>query len=68
MLDNITFQQKHVAYFQYDGCPAHFALIVKTWLDAHYPQRWIGRNVSVAWTPRSTNLTCLKDSRCFEEN
>lgn len=45
--------------FQQDGAPAHHALLVRTYLDLVFPNRWIGRNGPVAWPPRSPDLTPL---------
>ncbi|KAJ1531324.1 hypothetical protein ONE63_000008 [Megalurothrips usitatus] len=44
-------------WFQQDGCPAHWALAVRAYLDARFPGRWIGRRGPVAWPPRSPDLT-----------
>ena len=26
-----------------DGAPPHFAIVVREWLHAHFPGRWMGR-------------------------
>lgn len=44
-------------WFQHDGCPAHFGRDVRAYLDAAYPDRWIGRGGPVAWPARSPDLT-----------
>lgn len=59
ILSNIPLQYRRDAYYQLNGCPAHFALIIRTWLDAYYPYRSFSRNCPVAWPPRSPDLTCL---------
>jgi hypothetical protein len=41
----------------HDGAPAHSSRDVMRYLDSHYPRRWIGRNGSVVWPPRSPDLT-----------
>ncbi|CAK1592238.1 unnamed protein product [Parnassius mnemosyne] len=43
---------------QLDGAPAHFALLVRNHLNAHYSS-WIGRGGTIAWPPRSPDLTPL---------
>ena len=47
--DNLIFMQ--------DGAPAHYAAVVREWLDEHFPGRWIGRRGPHAWPPRSPDLT-----------
>lgn len=43
---------------QLDGAPAHFAVIVRNYLNNTYPT-WIGRGGTIAWPPRSPDLTPL---------
>lgn len=45
--------------FQQDGAPAHFARLVRTYLDIVFPNRWIGRNGPILWPPRSPDMTPL---------
>src|SRR5207253_8482615 len=45
--------------FQQDGAPPHWGLIVRATLDAHFPDRWIGRDGPIAWPPRSPDITPL---------
>ncbi|CAH2109244.1 unnamed protein product [Euphydryas editha] len=44
---------------QHDGCPAHYARSVREYLDATFPQRWIGRLGYFLWPPRSPDLNPL---------
>lgn len=46
-------------YFQQDGAPAHYARLVREYLDLVFPNRWIGRLGPIAWPPRSPDLTPL---------
>lgn len=46
-------------YYQQDGAPAHYALLVRTYLDLVFPNRWIGRLGPIPWPPRSPDLTPL---------
>uniref|UniRef100_A0A914Z2X2 Transposase n=1 Tax=Panagrolaimus superbus TaxID=310955 RepID=A0A914Z2X2_9BILA len=47
-----------VQIFQQDGAPPHWTLAVRAWLDATFPNRWIGRDSPImAWPPRSPDLT-----------
>jgi len=45
--------------FQQDGAPPHYAILVREFLDATFPGRWIGRRGSIDWPPRSPDLTPL---------
>lgn len=46
-------------YFQQDGAPAHFAVLVRQYLDLVFPNRWIGRLGPMEWPARSPDLTPL---------
>lgn len=46
-------------YFQQDGAPPHFGVDVRQYLDAIFPQRWIGRRGAVEWPARSPDLSPL---------
>ena len=45
--------------FQQDGAPPHLGLHVRRFLDAIFPNRWIGRNGPTPWPPRSLDITPL---------
>ena len=45
--------------FQQDGAPPHWGLIVRTFLDEIFPDRWIGRDSPTQWPPRSPDITPL---------
>lgn len=45
--------------FQHDGCPAHYRIGVRQFLDDNYPNRWIGRGGPIPWPARSPDLTPL---------
>lgn len=61
----VDFAGQHVLqnqlYLQQDGAPPHFGLIVRQWLNANLPHRWIGRggplDLNFPWPPRSPDLT-----------
>ncbi len=53
---NIDFDS---VYFQQDGAPPHFAIIVRDFLNQTFPNRWIGRSGPILWPPRSPDLTPL---------
>ena len=44
-------------YFQQDGASAHYSLVVRSWLDEKFPNRWIGRRGPIEWPARSPDLT-----------
>ena len=46
-------------HYQQDGAPPHYSLDVRAWLDAKFPQRWIGRAGPIPWPARSPDLTPL---------
>ena len=41
-------------FFQQDGAPPHYSLVVRQYLDQAFPHHWIG---SIEWPPRSPDLT-----------
>ncbi|XP_057657376.1 uncharacterized protein LOC130894512 [Diorhabda carinulata] len=47
-----------VLTLQQDGAPAHYAVIVREFLNQNFPD-WIGRRGQVEWPPRSPDLTPL---------
>ncbi|CAH2016044.1 unnamed protein product [Acanthoscelides obtectus] len=59
ILDDVMLDLRRLAWFQLDGCPAHYSRTVRNWLDEHYPERWIGRGGPVAWPPRSPGVNRL---------
>lgn len=46
-------------WLQNDGCPAHYAVQVRNYLNDAYPNRWIGRLGPILWPPRSPDLNPL---------
>lgn len=50
--------QQEVCIFQQDGAPAHFPTKVRRWLDANFPNWWMGRgSASMSSPARSPDLT-----------
>ena len=45
--------------FQQDGAPPHWGSDVRRFLDATFPNRWIGRDGPTPWPPRSPDITPL---------
>lgn len=46
-------------WFQQDGAPAHNSRIVRQFLEAEFPGRWIGTRGAVEWPARSPDLSPL---------
>ena len=63
MLEQFVYPQlntiQHDIIFQLDGAPPHWGLDVRASLNAHFPDRWIGRSGPTPWPPRSPDLTPL---------
>lgn len=51
-------RQRRPFYLQMDGAPAHFSRNVRAHVDANYTP-WIGRGGTIAWPPRSPDLSPL---------
>jgi len=45
---------------QQDGAPPHWVSDVRQFLDATFPNRWIGRDGPTPWPPRSPDITPLE--------
>jgi hypothetical protein len=45
--------------FQQDGALPHWARIIREFLDVHFPGRWVGRDRTTPWPPRSPDITPL---------
>lgn len=59
LLDSVPLGIRRRMWFQHDGCPAHYAINVRQYLDRTYPNRWIGRSGPVPWPARSPDMTPL---------
>lgn len=59
LLEDVPLQIRQNLVFQQDGAPAHNGRIIRTFLNLHFPGRWIGINGPIAWPPRSPDLTVL---------
>ena len=61
MLQNFVFDQLPPpgSVFQQDGALPHYHKEVSDFLDANFPNRWIGRGGPLAWSARSPDLTTL---------
>ncbi|KAL2731784.1 transposable element tc3 transposase [Vespula squamosa] len=50
---------RQTMWYQHDGCPAHYSLIVRRELDEKFRNRWIGRGGPISWSARSPDITPL---------
>lgn len=57
--DNNINQLNILLWFQQDGAPPHYARAVRNYLDAVFPNKWIGRRGAIEWPARSPDLTPL---------
>ena len=58
-LDDVPLATRIAVYFQHDGAPSHYARHVVQNLNDTFPNRWIGRGITINWPPRSPDLTPL---------
>lgn len=58
-LEELPEELRQDMWFQNDGCPAHYAVQVRRYLNEAYPNRWIGRLGPILWPPRSPDLNPL---------
>lgn len=52
LMEDIPLDVRQNMFFQHDGYPAHYALAVHQYLDATFPDPWIGRGSLFRWPPR----------------
>lgn len=60
LLEDVDLATKQRMWLQQDGAAPHFALIVRAFLNTHYPGRWIGRGSprpGHEWPPCSPDMT-----------
>ncbi|KYN12438.1 hypothetical protein ALC57_15405, partial [Trachymyrmex cornetzi] len=58
-LENVPLAVRLNLWYQQDGAPAHYARIIRMFLNQRFPNRWIGRGGPVLWPPRSPDLNSL---------
>jgi hypothetical protein len=54
-LEEVARENKEI-WFQQDGCPKHFGLDVRYFLNDSFRNCWIGRGGAVNWPARSPDL------------
>ncbi|XP_024869057.1 uncharacterized protein LOC112452865, partial [Temnothorax curvispinosus] len=58
-IDNLFHGNIQNIWFQQDGAPPHYAVVVRQFLTDTFPNRWIGRRGEIEWPPRSPDLSPL---------
>ena len=43
-------------FYMHDGAPAHYAKLIRAFLDDKFRNQWIGRRRSIEWPARSPDL------------
>ena len=56
LLEDVPINIRRIMWFQHDGAPAHASRAVCEYLDACFPNKWLGRNGPIAWPARSPDL------------
>jgi hypothetical protein len=59
LLDALPLNLRQNMWFMQDGAPPHFTHQVRTYLNQHFPERWIGRGSIFPWPPRSPDFNPL---------
>ena len=59
MITDVPPRIRRVMWFQQDGAPAHYAPEMRNYLNATFPNQWIGRGGPVPWSARSLDLSYL---------
>ncbi|KMQ83534.1 hypothetical protein RF55_19752 [Lasius niger] len=55
-IKEIPLATRNVIWFMHDGAPAHFSVVACEFLNATYPDHWIGRGGPHPWPARSPDL------------
>ncbi|CAF4946657.1 unnamed protein product [Pieris macdunnoughi] len=75
-MEEVPEEVRESHWLQNDGCPAHYGTNVRAYLNATYPNKWIGRLGPILWPPRSSDLNpldlfywgCLKEEVYSKKN
>jgi len=59
LLEDVPLHVRAGIILQHDGASAHFSRHVREFLNAHYPDRWMGRGGPILWPARSPDLNVL---------
>lgn len=58
-IDNLPLATVQRLWFQHDGAPPHFGLVVRERLTEMFGDHWIGRGGPIQWPARSPDITPL---------
>ena len=58
-LEDVPLATRIAMYLQHDGAPSHYTRYVMQHLNDTYLNRWMGRDSTINWPPRSPDLTPL---------
>lgn len=56
LLEHLPLEASLEMWFQHDGAPAHFSVVLREYTNTNYGDRWIGRGGPVVWPARSPDL------------
>lgn len=56
LLEHLPLEARLEMWFQHDGAPEHFSVVVREYPYTNYGDRWIGRGGPVVWPARSSDL------------
>jgi hypothetical protein len=59
-LHNVPLATRIALYFQHDGAPSPYTRLVMKHLIDTFPNRWIGRDSTFKWPPRSPDITPIR--------
>ena len=58
-LEDVPLARRIAMYFQHDGAPSHYTRHMMQHHNDTFPNRWIGRDSTINWPPRSPDLNPL---------
>jgi len=59
-LEDVPLARRIAMYFQHDGAPSHYTRHMMQHHNDTFPNRWIGRDSTINWPPRSPDLNPLE--------
>lgn len=60
IIENLPINVRQEIYIQLDGASIHNSVLIRRWLNQHFPLHWIGRNSPFElWPARSPDITPL---------
>lgn len=59
LLENVPLEVRANMWLQQDGAPCHYTRAVRSYIDEHFENKWIGRGGPISWPARSPDLNKL---------